>query len=133
MDWNRAEIVSFHILGCPIYYCRKKKKHFEGLMKKTSGRILSWKSKLLTAGERYILIKHVLQSIPIYQLSVMNPPKSIVNHLHKMIANFFWGECVETSGKHWVAWDRLCCPPLKGGIGYGSLQYMVDVLFAKLW
>lgn len=57
-------------------------------MKKITGKILSWKSKLLMAGGIYTLIKYVLQSMPIYQLSAMNPPKGVVDYIHKVIAKF---------------------------------------------
>lgn len=93
----------FTYLGCPIFYGRKKKEHFEGLMKKISGRILSWKSRLLTASGKYTLIGHVLQSLPIYLFSVMNPPKGIIDQIYRLIAKFFWGNEGETKGKHWVA------------------------------
>lgn len=86
----------FTYLGCPIFYGRKKKEHCEGLVKKITGKILSWKSKLLTARGKYTLIKHALQSIPIYQLSAMcapppQTPKRVVKLIHKVIAKFFWG------------------------------------------
>lgn len=56
----------FSYLGCPIFYGRKKKVYFEGMVKKVTSKVLSWKSKLLTSGGKYILVKHVLQSLPIY-------------------------------------------------------------------
>lgn len=49
------------------------------------------------------------------------------------MAKFFWGKQGDTKVKHWVAWDTLCYPQEKGGIGIRSLHYMVDALFAKLW
>lgn len=55
----------FTYLGCPIFYGRKIKENFEGLIKKVTAKILSWKSKLLSTGGKHILVKHVLQSIPI--------------------------------------------------------------------
>lgn len=81
----------FTYLGCPIFYGRKKKEYFEGLVKKVTSNILSWRNELLSSGGKYILIKHVLQSISIYQISVMNPPKGVVDIIHRIIAKVFWG------------------------------------------
>lgn len=67
----------FTYLGCPIFYGRKKKVYFEEMIKKITAKILSWKGKLLSARGKYIFIKYVLQSIPIYQISEMNPPKRV--------------------------------------------------------
>lgn len=68
-------------------------------------KIMGWQNKLLSYGGRYILIRHVLQSIPIYTLSAMNTPKGLLEQLHKVFAKFFWGGSTKTRGKHWVAWD----------------------------
>lgn len=90
----------FNYLGCPIFYGWKKKKYFKGLIRKTTGKIFSWKSKLLTPGGKYTLIRHVLQSIPIYQMLAFNPPKVVINLIHKIIAKFFLGDFGQTSWKH---------------------------------
>lgn len=44
---------------------------------------------LLTYGKRYVLIAHVLQSMPIYLMSAINPPKGVINQIHKILAKFF--------------------------------------------
>ncbi|KAM3360270.1 hypothetical protein P3S68_019982 [Capsicum galapagoense] len=56
----------FAYLGCPIFYGRNKKSHFEDLTKKISRRMLGWQNWLLSYGGRYILIFVVLQSMPIF-------------------------------------------------------------------
>lgn len=53
-------------LGCPIIYGRKKKYHFEDLVRKSELRMISWNSRLLTYGGRYVLISNILQSLLIY-------------------------------------------------------------------
>lgn len=63
----------------------------------------------------------------------MNPPKGVVDIIQKIIAKLFWGNQGENKGKHWVAWDTLCYPIEEGGIGFRSLNHMVDALFSKLW
>lgn len=70
-------IFPFTYLGCPIFYGRKKKQYFESLVKKVSSKIHSWKSNLLLAGGKFILIKHMLQSVLIYHMSVMSPQKEL--------------------------------------------------------
>lgn len=111
-------------------YGRKQKEYFEGLMKKVTASVHSWKSKLLSFGGKYILVKHVLQSLPIYQLSVMNPPKGVIDFIQTVIAKFFWSSSEETKGNLWVAWDTLCLLQEEGG--FRSLHHMVDALFANL-
>ncbi|KAK6793505.1 hypothetical protein RDI58_006958 [Solanum bulbocastanum] len=63
----------------------------------------------------------------------MNPPKGVVDQIHKILAKFVWGHIRGVKGKHWVAWDSLCLPKDEGGLGFRSLHDVLDALFAKLW
>lgn len=82
----------FTYLRYPIYYGKRKKSYFEDLIQKVKRRILVWHSRFLTYGGRYILIKSVLESLPIYLMSSMNPPKGVNDQIHNLIAKFFWSK-----------------------------------------
>ncbi|XP_060195008.1 uncharacterized protein LOC132624212 [Lycium barbarum] len=64
----------FIYLGCSIFHARKKKVYYSDLIKKVKGRLHSWKRKLLSFGGKAVLIRSVLQSMPIHFLSVLAPP-----------------------------------------------------------
>lgn len=119
----------FTYLGCPMNYGRMKKSYFDDLVGKIKKRVMSWHSKLLTYGGRYVLIKSVLQSLPVYLLSAMNPPKCVLDEIHRIMAKFFWSK---SAGKHWVAWELLCLPMEEGGLGFRSMHEVADALTAKL-
>ncbi|XP_060200489.1 uncharacterized protein LOC132628743 [Lycium barbarum] len=123
----------FTYLGCPVFYGRRKLIYYEDLIKKVMKRILSWQNRLLSFGGRYVLVNHVLQTMPVYLLSAMNPPSGVIKQLHKIFAKFFWSNTVGVKSKHWVAWDKLCLPKDEGGIGLRSLTDISKALFAKLW
>uniref|UniRef100_A0A0V0IEX1 Putative ovule protein n=1 Tax=Solanum chacoense TaxID=4108 RepID=A0A0V0IEX1_SOLCH len=108
----------FTYLGCPIFYGKQNKRHFELLIKKVVKRMAMWQNRLLSYGGRYILISHVLQSKPMYLLSAMNPPVSVLNQLHKLFAKFFWGNATGSKNKHWVSWESMCYPKEEGGVGF---------------
>jgi len=120
-------------LGCPVFYGRKNKSYFEELVRKIAGRILLWQNRFLSFGGKYTLIYHVLQSLPVYLLSAMNPPKCVIDQIHKNFAKFFWGSSSSLKGKHWVAWDDMCLPKEEGGLGFRYLHEVNNALFAKLW
>lgn len=124
---------SFTNLGYPVFYGFRKIIYFEDLLRKVTKRIMSWQNRLLSFGGRYILIRHVLQVILIYALSVINPPKSVVEQLHKLFAKFFWEGATKTKGKHWVAWDKLCYPKMERVLDFTSLHDISTALLAKLW
>lgn len=81
-------VFPFTYLGCPVFNGRRKIIYFENLLRRVTKRVMSWQNKLLTFGGRYILIRHVLQSIPLCTLFAMNPPKGVVEQLHKVFTRF---------------------------------------------
>ena len=88
---------------------------------------------MLSFGGKAVLIKHVLQSMPIYLLSVMAPPKCIIYDIHKIFAKFLWNFKEEGRAKHWISWNDICVPKEEGGLGFRSLFDLSKALFAKLW
>ncbi|WMV49350.1 hypothetical protein MTR67_042735 [Solanum verrucosum] len=65
----------FTYLGCPIYNGKKNLSYFDGMLAKIVKRLNGWQCNMLSHGGKVILIKHVLQSVPIYTLSAITPPK----------------------------------------------------------
>lgn len=120
-------------LGCPIGHARKRKTHFADLMKKVQNKLQAWKGKLLLFGGKVILINSVLQSIPIYQLSTIIPPKCVIKDLHRIFARFLWNFKEVGRNRHWVSWSDICQPKKEGGLGFRSLFDVSRALYAKLW
>jgi len=129
----RLDNFPFADLGCPVYYGRKTASYFEDLVRKISRRILSWHNKFLSFGGKHVLMNNVLQSMSVYMLSTMNPPKKVIEQIHQILPKFFWGNIRGIKGKHWVAWKDLCFLKEEGGIGFRSLHDINKAMFAKLW
>lgn len=72
-------------------------------------------------------------SIPIYTLSAMNPPVSVINKLHKIFAKIFCDNATGLNNKHWVSWEAMCYPRNEEGLVLRSFQDISKALFAKLW
>jgi len=123
---------TFTYLGCLVFYGRNITSHFEELIRKIAKRISSWHNRFLTFGGKQILVNDVLQSMPVYILSAMNPPKKVIEQIHQIFTNYFWGKTGGVKGKHSVAWNELCFPKEEGGIGFRSLHDVNKALFAKL-
>ncbi|XP_075109246.1 uncharacterized protein LOC142181032 [Nicotiana tabacum] len=119
-------------LGCPIFYARRKLEFYQPLITKVMDKLQSWQGKLLSVGGRAVLISHVLQSMPMHLLSVVNPPKYVINRLHKLFAQFLWSSTVGGTSRHWASWNTLCMPVEEGGIGFRSLHDVTKALFRKL-
>ncbi|XP_075086412.1 uncharacterized protein LOC107828724 [Nicotiana tabacum] len=71
--------------------------------------------------------------MPVHMLSVLDPPNSILGHLHKTFARFFWSTKEEGRSRHWASWQNLFLPKEEGALGFRSLNDVSRALFAKLW
>lgn len=80
----------FNYLQCTIYIEKKEllisMVHLLKIVKKFGG----WHTKLLSHGGKLILIKHVVQAIPVYTITTMNPHKEAIELIEKKFAKFFF-------------------------------------------
>ncbi|XP_075084814.1 uncharacterized protein LOC142168056 [Nicotiana tabacum] len=100
---------------------------------KLSKELNGWQANMLSSMGRIILIKHVLQSLPTYILSAMNPPKGIIKLVEKHFANFFWGTNDGKNKYHWSSWNNLCLPKDEGGTGVRKMEDIIYTLSIKRW
>lgn len=63
-----------------------------------------------------MLVNNILQSFPIYLMSAMNPPKGMIDQMHKIMAKFFCSKTGGIKGKHLVPWEDLCLLIEEGGL-----------------
>lgn len=90
-------------LGVNIVDGRLTYRHLEELINKILDKVSGWKSRLLSAGGKLILLKHVMSSLPIYLLSVLQVPKSVLGSIKRILSTFFWGESDGSPKTKWCA------------------------------
>ncbi|XP_021971327.1 uncharacterized protein LOC110866487 [Helianthus annuus] len=94
-------------------------------------RLASWKARTLSMGGRLILIKSVLESLPIYYLSLYKAPKAVIESIEASMRRFLWAGCSEERKIPWVAWDVITTPKKEGGLGVTKLQDVNEALLLK--
>ncbi|XP_027158364.1 uncharacterized protein LOC113759985 [Coffea eugenioides] len=120
-------------LGVPISRGRCSSIAFDGILARVRARIFHWSGKLLSMGGKLILIKHVLNSMPLHLLQVLKPPKTVLVALGRLFNSFLWDKSREDKRTHWASWEKLCFPTEEGGLGVRSLEDMVKAFSHKLW
>lgn len=102
-------------LGVPLFLGRLTSCIMEPLVEKIWKKVAGWKFKLLSQGVCLILLRHVLSSMPIHLLLVLNIPIMTISRINSIIANFFGvklmerGRCTGDHGRRFVN-------PLKRGV-----------------
>ncbi|XP_010481232.1 PREDICTED: uncharacterized protein LOC104760080 [Camelina sativa] len=97
-------------------------------------RTTGWPAKLLSKGEKEVMIKSVATVVPTFVISCYRLPKTITSKLTSVVANFWWSSNGHFGGMHWIAWEKLCCSKQMGGLGFKNVDDFNTALLAKqLW
>lgn len=63
---------------------------FQTLQEKLWKRIIMWGDNFLSNGGKEVMLKAVLQAIPVYVMSIFQLPDSVCDDLNKITCNFWW-------------------------------------------
>lgn len=78
-------------LGNPILFKRHKNLCFDSLISKIKKKIQSWQANVLSQAGRNILVKSIVSSLSVYNMSVLQLPKETLNSMDKMMRKLWWG------------------------------------------
>jgi hypothetical protein len=85
-----AGVFPFRYLGIPIHYRKLKNREWKPIEDRFERKLESWVDKLLSYGDRLVLINSVLTSLPIFMLSFFEIPKGVRKRLNYFRSRFFW-------------------------------------------
>ncbi|KAK6164390.1 hypothetical protein DH2020_001254 [Rehmannia glutinosa] len=111
-------------LGLPSMIGRNKNRTFASIRERVWKRVSILNRNYLSAAGREVLIKAVVQAIPIYFMSLFRLPNSICKQLRSLVIRFWWGVKNERNKLPWVKWDTLCDSKFKGGLGFRDFELL---------
>ena len=99
----REQRLPIRYLGVPLTKGRVSCVLFDGLLTRLRQRLFHWSSKLLSTGGKIVLIRHVLSSIPLHLLQVLQPPNAVLVALGRICNAFLWDRNTTEKRVHWAA------------------------------
>ena len=93
-------------LGLPSIIGKSKNEIFAEIKEKVGRKLSGWKEKMLSMGDKEILIKVVAQAVPTYTMSYFLLPKGLCDDLESMMHNFWWGQRHQEQKITWVTWKK---------------------------
>eukprot|EP00253_Pinus_taeda_P021219 PITA_21219 len=119
-------------LGAPLIASNLKHSAWKSLLDKLEAKLSSWTHRSLNMASRLVLIKSILQAMPLYLFSILAAPKWALKELKVIQRAILWGN----SGLHrkWalVKWETACLPKKGGGIGLRDPTHSNAVMGARI-
>eukprot|EP00253_Pinus_taeda_P032792 PITA_32792 len=119
--------------GIPLTEKPWQKIHWENLLSNLENRSKHWTNGALNFVGRLVLTKVVLQAIPQYMLSILPPPKGVLQKIRHIQKTFLWSGNYDKQKWTLVAWEKICKPRILGGLGLQDLDTINKAYGAKLW
>lgn len=118
-------------LGLPAFWGKSKKEFLGYIRDRIVAKVRGWGNKQLNQAGKEVLIKSVLQTIPMYPFMCFKAPKSTCAQLNSIICNFWW-ENGDSGGKiHWGAWPKMTVQKGMGGMGFKDFGSFNDALLGR--
>ncbi|GJU07587.1 RNA-directed DNA polymerase, eukaryota [Tanacetum coccineum] len=124
----------FNYLGVKVGVSSSRSCSWEDVLSKITARLSKWKLKTLSIGGRLTLLKSVLTSMPLYQMSVYKVPMGVLNRMESMRRNFFNGVDNNDRKITMIGWKKILASKKKGGLGVSSF-FAINraLLFKWVW
>ncbi|KAF9600891.1 hypothetical protein IFM89_013798 [Coptis chinensis] len=87
---------------------------------------------MLSFQGRPILIKSVICSMPIYNMSIYIWPSCIIKEAERVMRNFLWTGDPSSNRSTTVRWENTCKPVNEGGLGVHKLKDVNMAMLMKL-
>ena len=87
----------------------------------------------MTLPSRLVLVKLVLQAMPVYLFLVLSSPNFFLKDILRIQRNFLWDGRESKSKFSLVSWEQVYSPKEKASLGLHDLEIMGEIQGAKIW
>ncbi|GKB01326.1 hypothetical protein Tco_0829370 [Tanacetum coccineum] len=121
----------FSYLGSKVGDLMSHIQPWNDILNKLTSRLSKWKMKTLSIRGRLTLLKSVLGSMPIYNMSLFKVPMKVLQRMEAIKCHFFNGVDHNSRKPIWVKWSKVLAFKEKGGLGVSSLYALNRALLFK--
>eukprot|EP00253_Pinus_taeda_P002534 PITA_02534 len=104
-------------LGTKIALNPLKMENWHHTIEKPKNRFANWSFQTFNIAGRTMLLRSVLQAIPIYHLSTTTVPKGAYTKMVEIFKEFIWGGPQQQRKWASISWKRLTKNKAQGGLG----------------
>ena len=121
-------------LGLPLGASHKSVTMWDNIEERMRKRLALWKRSYISKEGKVTLIKGILASLPLYQMSMVRTPVVVAKRLEKLQRNFLWGGRALEKKAHLEKWEVVCSGKGLGSLGLRNLSLMNKALLRKwIW
>jgi len=102
----------FCYLGLPMSSRKLSNKDWEEIENRIEKRLTGWKGKMLSSGDRLVLINLVISSLPMFMLSFFEIPRGVLEKIDCYRSRFYWQNDQHKRKYRLLKWEVLCEPKL---------------------
>ncbi|CAJ2659028.1 unnamed protein product [Trifolium pratense] len=122
----------FNYLGVPLFKGKPKASLLQPIADKIHSKLSAWKASLLSIAGSVQLVKSVIQSILLYNITLYSWPVSLIKKIEKLMKNFIWSGDVDKKKLVTFAWKKICRPLSQGVLNLRSLTSLNKAANLKL-
>jgi len=120
-------------LGAPLSNSAIKHASWRLLLDKLESKLSTWTFRALNIAGRLVLIKSVLQAMPLYLFSILAAPKWVLKAIRNLQRNFLWGSTGLNRKWALVKWTDICKPKSEGGLSLRDPLHNNNTMGARVW
>ncbi|GJW44970.1 RNA-directed DNA polymerase, eukaryota, reverse transcriptase zinc-binding domain protein [Tanacetum coccineum] len=120
-------------LGVPLVSSQMIYKDCKELFEKVQHRVDDWKNKSLSIAGRLQLVNFVIGLLHVFWASVFMLPTRILLDIEQIMRGFLWCNGKLRSGKAKVAWEVVCLPKDKVGLGWRNILKLRPLIRDFIW
>jgi hypothetical protein len=104
---------------------------FRYIPERSWSKVHGWKGLGLSMEGKETLVKSVLQAVPTYPMGCFMLSNKMCNKLTSIALGFWWGSADGKRKVPWIAWNKMCAPKRRGGMGFRNFSVFNQALLAK--